>query len=775
MKAAPIIVNWHAENAPIYSADFQPHGRGRLATAGGDNNVRLWRIDVEGEDRKVEYLCTMVRHTQAVNVVRWAPRGGFDRWHCDVLASAGDDGNVIIWVLDSQNPKTNFGDDGIEDKESWRTRHMCRSTGAEIYDLAWSPDGLYLITGSMDNVARIYNSQTGQLIRQIAEHQHYVQGVAWDPLNEYIATQSSDRSVHIYTLRTKDGNYVLDNRDEIPKRIGHNMKMDLPGRRISSSSPAPPDMGCRSQMSSESFNLGAASPVPSCPGTPTSLALPMNPPSTISHSRRSSFGAASPAMSMRRSVSPAPSLPLPAVMPMEASPRPYSGLGMRNANIYANDTLKSFFRRLTFTPDGSLLFTPAGQYQTQHKGPEEVAKAMYEVINTVYIYTRGGINKPPIAHLPGHKKPSVVVKCSPIFFNTRRHSPATKHITIDTSSPDSMPALPEPAIVQKSPAPSVMDPPPPVAQTSDPSGPTSSPKPKPLEVETNASTPGPTMAFSLPYRMIYAVATEDSVLMYDTQQQTPLCVVSNLHCATFTDLTWSNDGQILLMTSSDGFCSTLTFAPGELGQAYVGEVPTAKHPLVGTTAVSSSQNTPMATPTSIAPPSPFPVVGHHHRTSSNLSVAASPPPASSNSNIRPSSPTRSNSTSSIATQSSFAQPPGSVISNPTLVGGSLPSIAAGNLSFVPGMPMTTPPQTPRSTTSSVSGAKRDHSESEREDLGGERKKRRIAPTLIGEDGTPASGSVPSSSVAEPTTSALSSGPVPPPPTPADDPAPGPLP
>lgn len=41
MRASPIIVNWHAENAPIYSADFQPHGKGRLATGGGDNNVRV--------------------------------------------------------------------------------------------------------------------------------------------------------------------------------------------------------------------------------------------------------------------------------------------------------------------------------------------------------------------------------------------------------------------------------------------------------------------------------------------------------------------------------------------------------------------------------------------------------------------------------------------------------------------------------------------------------------------------------------------------------------
>ncbi|KAG4413406.1 hypothetical protein IFR04_013465 [Cadophora malorum] len=710
MKASPIIVNWHAENAPIYSADFQPHGKGRLATGGGDNNVRLWRLDSEGEDRKVEYLCTMAKHSQTVNVVRWAPRG-------DVLASAGDDGNVITWVLDTKNAKPRFGEEGIEDKETWRTKHMCRSSGHEIYDLAWSPDGIYFITGSMDNVARIYNAQTGQLIRQIAEHQHYVQGVAWDPLNEYIATQSSDRSVHIYTLKTKEGLYTLDNRDEEPRKIGTNMKMDLPGRRISSHSPAPPSMDLRAQLAAEIGNIG--SPVPSCPGTPTSLALPMNPPSTISHSRRSSFGAASPAMSMRRSASPAPSLPLPAVMPMEASPKPYSmGLGVKNAHIYSNDTLKSFFRRLTFTPDGSLLFTPAGQYQSQLKGLEETAKTMYEVINTVYIYTRGGINKPPIAHLPGHKKPSVVVKCSPVYYTSRKASPPTKHITIDTSSEDTMSALPEPAVQ------SIMEPPPFLPQT-DPSGPTSSPKPKPLEVDTNSSaTTGPTMAFSLPYRMIYAVATEDSVLMYDTQQQTPLCIVSNLHCATFTDLTWSNDGLTLLMTSSDGFCSTLTFAPGELGDKYVGDVPTAKHPSM--TAVSSSQNTPMATPTSIAPPSPFP--HSHHRTSSTGLAAPSPPPGPT---IRPSSPTRSNSTSSIATQSSYA--PGSIISNPTLVGSSIPSVTAGGVGFVSGIPMSTPPQTPGSTSGSVSGVKRDASENEREDGSQDKKRRRIAPTPVSEE------------------------------------------
>lgn len=226
-------------------------------------------------------------------------------------------------------------------------------------------------------------------------------------------------------------------------------------------------------------------------------------------------------------------------MPMEASPKPHSvntsmGLGVKNSSLYANETLTSFFRRLTFTPDGSLLLTPSGQYQTQHQA-EKDAKPTYEVINTVYIYTRGGINKPPIAHLPGHKKPSVVVKCSPIIYTLRQSPPSTKHITIDTSSAEEpLPSLPDP-VSKPSPATSVMDPPPPPSSTTSDHAATSS---KSLNVETDATTSGPKPAFSLAYRMVYAVATQDAVLLYDTQQKTPICIVSNLHCATFTDLAW---------------------------------------------------------------------------------------------------------------------------------------------------------------------------------------------------------------------------------------------
>lgn len=80
----------------------------------------------------------------------------------EMIATAGDDGNTLLWVPAENPHQQAFGEDGLEDQETWRVKHMCRSLGSEIYDLAWSPDGVFFITGSMDNVARIYNASTGK-------------------------------------------------------------------------------------------------------------------------------------------------------------------------------------------------------------------------------------------------------------------------------------------------------------------------------------------------------------------------------------------------------------------------------------------------------------------------------------------------------------------------------------------------------------------------------------------------------------------------------------
>ncbi|KAJ0175871.1 hypothetical protein K1T71_009030 [Dendrolimus kikuchii] len=84
---------------------------------------------------------------------------------------------------------------------------------------------------------------------------------------------------------------------------------------------------------------------------------------------------------------------------------------------------------------------------------------------------------------------------------------------------------------------------------------------------------GPRPAFPLQKRMVLAVATKRSVLIYDTQQKTPVALISNIHYTRLTDLTWSPGGRTLVASSTDGFCSVITFAEGELGEILPDEKP----------------------------------------------------------------------------------------------------------------------------------------------------------------------------------------------------------
>ncbi|CAO1628321.1 unnamed protein product [Sympodiomycopsis kandeliae] len=209
-----------SKNAPLDIAGGQ---NWRLATAGGDNNIRIWLVKPSipspaamasvpqgmptptPHPPRVEYLATLSRHSGVVNCVRFSPSG-------DLLASAGDDGTVMLWHL-TDRPLPAFGggvsadlaDDPSHDaafeKEHWRMTRMIRVSTQEIYDMAWSPNGEHLIVGGTDFVARIINPHDGTVLKEFSDHTHYVQGVAWDPLDGYLATQSSDRSVHVHVLQ----------------------------------------------------------------------------------------------------------------------------------------------------------------------------------------------------------------------------------------------------------------------------------------------------------------------------------------------------------------------------------------------------------------------------------------------------------------------------------------------------------------------------------------------------------------------------------------------
>jgi chromatin assembly factor 1 subunit B len=201
--------------------------------------------------------------------------------------------------------------------------------------------------------------------------------------------------------------------------------------------------------------------------------------------------------------------------------------------LYGDELATNFFRRLTFSPDGGLLLTPAGQIDEPvfpplfdddpsasiprpRSGTGQAGPLGDAAKSTVYIYSRANFSRPPIAHLPGHKSTTVAVRFSPIFYELRP-------LSATSSAPPQQVVLDhnDPAPVHVS----IHMPPPPV-----PSSVTS-------DRRTSASA-APTSTFALPYRLMYAVAAQDSVLLYDTQQSTPIAVFRGLHYSAFTDVAW---------------------------------------------------------------------------------------------------------------------------------------------------------------------------------------------------------------------------------------------
>ncbi|SPQ94916.1 unnamed protein product (mitochondrion) [Plasmodiophora brassicae] len=74
------------------------------------------------------------------------------------------------------------------------------------------------------------------------------------------------------------------------------------------------------------------------------------------------------------------------------------------------------------------------------------------------------------------------------------------------------------------------------------------------------------------YRMVFAVAYRDGVVIYDTERDLPLASIAGLHYMPITDLAWAPDGCTLFVSSAEGFVSAITFDPSDIGEVVCGEV-----------------------------------------------------------------------------------------------------------------------------------------------------------------------------------------------------------
>jgi WD40 repeat protein/serine/threonine protein kinase/tetratricopeptide (TPR) repeat protein len=155
----PPLVHQNAVNA----VDFSPDGR-RLVTGAEDKFARIWDLPLY-------------------------PRKGTPMTRGDPALVRGDLDPSLV----SARPRTRITGDAGRPVPHWAWEYLCAS---------FSPDGRYVVTGSIDNSARVREVATGRLVGRPLVHDNWVRTVAFAPDNRHVLTGSHDMTARLWDIHT---------------------------------------------------------------------------------------------------------------------------------------------------------------------------------------------------------------------------------------------------------------------------------------------------------------------------------------------------------------------------------------------------------------------------------------------------------------------------------------------------------------------------------------------------------------------------------------------
>lgn len=459
----------------------------------------------------------MIGHSNNVNSVRFCPGA-------NILASGSDDSQIFLWKLTDESPETlknevAFGDDAEDlniGLEVWRRAQVLRSQ-SDVYDLAWSYDGAGLMSGSHDGKFSLWGAEaislssnknqaqasaaaaaaqeqaegegamtakqegesatsenadgtprttavgfragTGmRLAVTLMDHEELGQGTAWDPLGQYVITQSGDQTARLYQSIQHP---VLAAARSVRQRTNPlRLRASLVKGSLSW------------RMSNELVDRETLLKAPSAADAPVFTDT--------------------------------------------------TGQTLSTFQLFARETSATYFRRPAFSPDGSFIVCPAGQYpkpaSCQGDGGNSGSNSGNSNNQSIptqpcaYVYHRSTLRQ-PLCVLPMPRgEPAIAVRFCPTVFAPRGRS--LEH----GNNPD--------------------------------------------DASSHATERG---VCGLGYRQLCAVLTTRSIVVYDSSTWTPLALLENLHMLPLTDAAWTQDGTRLVVASQDGYLSFVSFDEEDLG------------------------------------------------------------------------------------------------------------------------------------------------------------------------------------------------------------------
>ncbi|MDZ4658536.1 MAG: protein kinase [Bythopirellula sp.] len=190
------------------SVDLAPDGRTALATCSATGEVFLWDVVANRSANPEGAWLNFSEQGGSVFGARFAPSGD------QVLTIGGNDAR--LWDVGSKDQLIRFSPHGA------------------VADVDLAPDGKWLVTGSWDQSAKIWDAATGEAVRKLdGVHTGYINSVQFSPSGEQVLTASDDGTARLWDAAT--GKPVE------PALVGHEgrvrqARFDTDGSRVVTSS-----------------------------------------------------------------------------------------------------------------------------------------------------------------------------------------------------------------------------------------------------------------------------------------------------------------------------------------------------------------------------------------------------------------------------------------------------------------------------------------------------------------------------------------------------------
>ncbi len=166
----------------VYSVHFAPNQQ-TLASSSNDTTVRIWDVS------NGNCLSILQGHTTGAQCVRYSPDG-------QLLASGCRDGSIRLWSGDCSHNRAskpsiiNSSVKLLQGHTDW------------VWNIAFSADGHWLASASLDGTLRLWSIQDGQPIYVLEGHTHDVFGLAISADSQLLVSTGEDQTVRLWHLQS---------------------------------------------------------------------------------------------------------------------------------------------------------------------------------------------------------------------------------------------------------------------------------------------------------------------------------------------------------------------------------------------------------------------------------------------------------------------------------------------------------------------------------------------------------------------------------------------